>query len=128
MSKIGEKYSARLGRGVLRRLPLQDLFQFPPNVLVVGTVGVLELGERVEDVPHLGDRLRCRSPEVLVRFGETLGFNVPDLVNLVVLTVSPGQLLVEEVEDDEVEAPEVVPSRQVLSQGLAIKVRSCCVR
>lgn len=65
-----------------------------------------------EDSVHLLDILRSY-PKLLPRVVKALLLDVFDLIHGRFLLVSPLELLVQEVEDDEVERPEVISSREV---------------
>lgn len=97
----------------LRELIFQvNSFQLIANKVIIRLVGVVELFEVVENVLDLlyvlgGD------PEEVLGVLETLGFDLLDLLHGVLLLLAPGELFAEEVEDNEVEAPEVVASRKI---------------
>lgn len=91
----------------------EDAFELVPYELVVGLVFVGETHEVVVNVSDLDDVL-CNDPQLLLGIVQALGFNVLHLVHRVLLLLAPLQLFVQEVEDDEVETPDVVPSGKVL--------------
>ena len=99
--------------GCLRELIFQvNCFQLIANKVIIRLVGVVELFEVVENVLDLLNVLGG-DPEEVLGVLEALGFDFLDLLHGVLLLLAPGELLAEEVEDNEVEAPEVVASRKV---------------
>lgn len=91
----------------------QDTLQVVSHQAVVGTVLVVESLQVVVDVLDLLV-MASRKPELLVGSVETGFLNVFNLVHGIVLLLAPFQLLVQEVEDHEVEGPEVISPREVL--------------
>lgn len=99
--------------GCLRELIFQvNCFQLIANKVIIRLVGVVELFEVVENVLDLLNVLGG-DPEEVLGVLEALGFDFLDLLHGVLLLLAPGELFAEEVEDNEVEAPEVVASRKV---------------
>ena len=83
------------------------------DLVVVWLVGVLERPDVVEDIFDFLDVLRLVDPKILLRILKTSRFDLLYSLHRVFPVLTPLQLLLEEVQDDEVQTPEVVPPRQV---------------
>ena len=62
---------------------------------------------------HFGNRLARANPETPPRPLQTLCLDILHLVDSVVTLLAPLKLLIQKVQHREVQAPNVVPSRQV---------------
>ena len=87
--------------------------QIVADELIVRLVLVSQRLDMIEYVPHL-DHVPCGDPEFLLGLGHAVSLNGLDLIHRVVLLLSPLEFLIEEVEDHEVQGPEVVPPAEVL--------------
>lgn len=81
--------------------------------LVVWLVDVVKTFDVVEDVFHLRNFFGWAHPKSFFGMPKTFCLDFLDLVNRVVTLFTPLQLLVQEVEHGEVEAPNVVTARKV---------------
>ena len=71
----------------------------------------------IEYVPDL-DHVPGGDPEFLLRLPHAISLDGLDLIHRVVLLLTPLELLVQEVQDHEVQGPEVVPPTEVLHKNL----------
>lgn len=90
-----------------------DALELISDEFVVRSVFVLERADVLKDDFDF-IQVASLEPELLFGIAQTVCLDVPHLVHSVLLLLSPLQLLVEEVENDEVVAPEVVSPGQIL--------------
>lgn len=87
--------------------------QVVADELIIRLVLVSQRLDMIEYVPHL-DHVPGGDPEFLLGLGHAISLDGLDLIHRVILLLSPLEFLIEEIEDHEVQGPEVVPPAEVL--------------
>lgn len=67
-------------------------------------------------------------PKFLFRIIEAVCLDVLDLIHSVLLLLPPLELLVKEVKDHKVQTPQIISSRQILTDVKEWKLRCYCER
>ena len=119
----------RRKRHILRDLqvPIQNTLKLSSDVGIARLVLVVQTLQVKEYILHLRNVFRD-DPEFLLRIVETVGLNVLDFVHSVLLLFPPLEFLIEKVKDHEVQAPEIISSREILFSNL-IRLKDnlqCC--
>ena len=108
---------------VVNRLSaLVNANQLLPNFEIVGLVCVLQRANVVEDIFDLLDILRLVGPQVLLGVIKTACFDRFDRLHGEVSILAPFQFLFEEIEDDKIVTPQVVPATQI---NIVVRVKTC---
>lgn len=94
------------------QVPIQNTFKLSSDVGIARLVLIVQTLQVKEYILHLRNVFRD-DPEFLLRIVETVGLNILDFVHSVLLLFPPLEFLIEKVEYHEVQAPEIISSREI---------------